>query len=280
MNRTPIALVTLAALAFAGAPTPASAETVNCSPIGSLPAVLSTQGVYCLTKDLATTMASGNAITVAVNNVTIDCNGFKLGGLGAGPVTNAVAIRAQGRQNVVVRNCNVRGFAYGINLDGGGHVIEGNRLDGNTRGGILVVGNGSLVSDNRILGTGGSTSPAIPTYGIYTAQTVDIVGNAVSGVTNAAGSSSIGIYTYANNGGAVDRNRVRGVVSTGGSPVYAIRNLVSVRLSARGNQLNGETNIGTGLDCGSADSIASGNMFFGFDNTLVSCRDGGANFNK
>src|SRR6187549_1930197 len=53
--------------------------------VTSLPATLSTAGRYCLTKDLSTAMTSGNAIEVTANNVTLDCNGFRIGNLGGGP---------------------------------------------------------------------------------------------------------------------------------------------------------------------------------------------------
>src|SRR5690606_24652633 len=60
--------------------------------IDSVPATISTQGVWCLRKDLSTNITSGNAITIATNNVTIDCNDFKLGGLAAGNGSNAFGI--------------------------------------------------------------------------------------------------------------------------------------------------------------------------------------------
>src|SRR5690606_25516601 len=52
--------------------------------IPSLPTVITSQGTWCLDKNLGTAITGGNAITVATNNVTIDCNGFKIGGLAAG----------------------------------------------------------------------------------------------------------------------------------------------------------------------------------------------------
>ena len=62
----------------------------NCTGfITSVPAVISTQGTWCLKQDLATAIASGNAISVNANNVTLDCNDFKLGGLAAGAGTVA-----------------------------------------------------------------------------------------------------------------------------------------------------------------------------------------------
>src|SRR6185369_12584927 len=87
----------------------------NCSgTVASLPAVISTQGTWCFKQDLATSITFGNAITVTTNNVTLDCNNFKLGGLAAGVGTHAYGVYAggygAGRSNITVRNCNVRGF--------------------------------------------------------------------------------------------------------------------------------------------------------------------------
>src|SRR5688500_5888635 len=84
--------------------------------IDALPATITTQGVWCLRKDLGTAMASGAAITIATNNVTIDCNNFKVGGLAAGAGTQAVGIQVSGKQNATIRNCAIRGFYRGAVL--------------------------------------------------------------------------------------------------------------------------------------------------------------------
>jgi hypothetical protein len=66
-------------------PAQAAESYDNCSGyIDSVPAVIATQGTWCLRKDLSTAQTSGNAIEIAANNVVIDCNDFKLGGLAAG----------------------------------------------------------------------------------------------------------------------------------------------------------------------------------------------------
>ena len=88
----------------------ARAETVNCTPITTLPAVITVQGVYCFKGNLATAMASGNAIDIQTNNVVLDLNGFKLGGLSAGLGTNTFGIYALDRQNITIRNGTIRGF--------------------------------------------------------------------------------------------------------------------------------------------------------------------------
>ena len=116
-----------ALLLVLAAPSPASAGESydNCSGfIDSIPATITTQGVWCLRGDLSTAVGSGNAISVATNNVTIDCNQFKLGGLAAGPTSQAYGIFSE-RANTTVRNCNVRGFYAGIYVgSSGGNLLE------------------------------------------------------------------------------------------------------------------------------------------------------------
>src|SRR5688572_11895990 len=130
----------------------------NCAGfIDSLPATISTQGVWCLRKDVSTAIAAGAAITVATNNVTLDCNDFKLGGLSAGTATATRGILATGRQNIRVRNCNIRGFHTGLDIEGGGHLVEDNNLNGNLSVGLRVSGDGSIVRRNSVIDTGGST---------------------------------------------------------------------------------------------------------------------------
>ncbi len=121
---------------------PVRAETVNCTPINTVPAVITLPGVYCLTKSLVTSMTSGNAIDIQANNVVFDMNGHRLGGLGAGLGTNARGIYANNRQNITIRNGTVRGFLIGIFLEGSsgqGHLIEDVRADQNTGASLWTV---------------------------------------------------------------------------------------------------------------------------------------------
>ena len=64
--------------------TSAKAEVTDCQEILSVPVTISTQGIHCLKSDKASGATSGNLIEITVNNVTIDLNGFKLAGPGAG----------------------------------------------------------------------------------------------------------------------------------------------------------------------------------------------------
>ena len=100
---------------------PARAEVQDCTNITAIPATISTQGVYCLKQHESAALASGAAITINVNNVTLDCNEFKIGNLAAGSGTNATGVQASGRINVTVRNCGIRGFRTGVRLRGDGH---------------------------------------------------------------------------------------------------------------------------------------------------------------
>lgn len=275
MIRTLLAVALLAA----GIHSPAArAETVNCMQITALPATLSTQGVYCLKKDLATQITTGAAITVDANNITLDCNGYKVGGLSAGPGTNASGIAASARQNVVVRNCNVRGFAIGVNLQGAGHTVEDNRLDGNTRIGVLVSGDGSLVRRNRIVDTGGATTSPFAFAGIYVLYSVDVLDNTVAGVTASSGSNqmAVGIYTNQNPDGEIAGNRVRGMTGDGSGFPAGIRNLSSGALRLRNNQVVGD-DIGVAIYCPNAQAVATGNHLLGWPGAVVGCTSGAGN---
>lgn len=175
--------------------TPARAETVQCTAIASLPAVISAQGVYCLTAHLSTAITTGAAITITTNNVVLDLNGFKIGGLGAGTGTEAVGIYAHQRQNITIKNGIVRGFATGIYLQDNslsisqGHLIEDIRADQNTYIGIMVNGKGITVRNNMVVATGGSTAAGNGgvAYGIMVAGSgARVLNNDVAEVTGTA----------------------------------------------------------------------------------------------
>lgn len=177
--------------------------------IDSVPATITTQGTWCLRKDLSTSITTGNALTVATNNVTIDCNDFKLGGLAAGDASNAGGLFAEQRQNIAVRNCNIRGFRYGVRLQmGAGHVVERNRFDNNLSAGIyLFHTDNSVVRDNHVFDTGGHLDQG-STYGIYShgGDAVRVTDNFVSGVVGLAGYDpiirTVGIYRANSEAGA------------------------------------------------------------------------------
>jgi len=274
MNRTALfASLVIASLYTPGA---ARAETINCTNITSLPTVITTQGVYCLKQDLSTSLASGAAITIGTNNVTIDCNGYKLGGLAAGPNTRAAGIRAQSRLNASVRNCNIRGFYFGVQLGegGGGHVVEDNRLDGITGTGIVLTGDGSVVRRNRVFDTGGEPEGIFRLAGIYAAGTVDIIENTVAGVFGKPGGNQgvAGIVLEGGSATVIRGNRVRDIAGSGSGSSHGISGQNNYNVLMIDNHLANQGH-GTGIECVSnaSKTVLTGNHVLGFTTSFVAC---------
>jgi len=142
-------------MALAGAP--AYAETVNCTSITSLPYTIESQGVYCLTANLATRITSGSAITITTHNVVLDLNGHELGGLGAGTGTQANGIYGYQLKNITIKKRNYTRFLWwGIWLDDDspyttshGNIVENIRCDMNPYTGIRVVGSGNIIRQQQ-----------------------------------------------------------------------------------------------------------------------------------
>lgn len=270
-----LVLVLLAAGAGVVRPAPAwAAESYdNCTGfITSLPTTIATQGVWCLDRDLSTAISSGNAITVTTNNVTIECNHFKIGGLAAGPGTSAFGIRAIARLNTTVRNCNLRGFVTAVYLVGAGHLVEGSRFDGNTFSGIHLEGPGSMARNNLVLDTGGSTMDLGFAAGIWAEYGTDVVDNSISGVAGSGVNAGVaGIYTAHNGEGSVIGNRLRGLVASGTGFTRGIQNVGdSGRTAIRDNTIQGP-GAGTGITCNSTQGSAQNNVIAGFPTGIQNC---------
>jgi hypothetical protein len=246
----------------------------NCTGfITSLPATITTQGTWCLNADLTAAITGGAAITVAANNVTIDCNDFKLGGLAAGAGTFAYGIFADTRDNLTIRRCNVRGFFFGTYLiNGSGHLVEDNRFDSNTNTGIDVESNRSIIRRNLVIATGGS-SVVGPSIGIYSSGSVDVLDNTVNGVTaGGTNNGASGIFITTNSNGSISGNRVRAVVKAGTNVAYGISNVSSGRITMRNNDVVGDGSAGSvGLSCDSAQGRAMGNVVGGFATAISNC---------
>lgn len=250
--------------------TPARSETTDCTIISAIPTTITIQGVYCLTGDLATNMASGAMITIATNNVSIDFNRHKLGGQAAGPATNATGVYANGRLNVQIRNGVIRGFRKGIDLEGGsGHFVEGMILDGNTEAGIYIQSaSNAIVQANQVVNTGG-TNFATDTFGIYAHGTnLRVVANDISLTTRNSGGvqNAFGIRTFAF-ASVFDDNRITnnadyGIYSSNNQHVSISRNrihnsivggAIGIRTNAPNNCIcrdNTVTGYATSLSCG------------------------------
>jgi len=257
----------------------------NCAGfITSLPAVIATPGTWCLKQDLSTAITTGIAITISTDNVTVDCNDFKLGGLAAGSATHALGIHAANRYHVTVRNCNIRGFNSGLTLNAGGgiggkYLVEDCRFDGNTYKGLDVDGDGSMVRRNRVFDTGGSTINTLA-FAITTSGSVDILDNTISGVaaTSGGGGYARGISTDLNTSGRIIGNGISGLLGDGSGTAYAIENNSSDRISIRNNNLVGDGGSGSvGMICTSSSGRAKDNVVSGFFLAIGGCGDAGGN---
>jgi len=275
-RRSLVAAIALPVLLHAAGPAPAAESYDNCTGfIDSVPAVISAKGTWCLRRNLATAMASGAAIDIRTSNVVIDCNDFKIGGLAAGTATETSGILARSLQNIVVRQCTIRGFLRGIDIDGFGanHLVEDNRLEGNTGSAIHVSGEGSVVRGNLVYGTGGS--PASAASGIETWFAVDVIGNTISGVVPGPGEGPVhGILQHVNEGGTIAGNRIRGLAASAGGS-YGIFSERGVRGSIRRNDLIGPATWA--VHCSNASEMRSrGNLAYDFDNGISGCVDDGS----
>ena len=189
----------------------------NCTGyITTVPTTITAQGTWCLKSDVSTAIASGAAITVGANNVTLDCNGFKLGGLSAGAGTLTKGIHAKERIGLTVRHCNVRGFHYGVLFEGGAsHVVENSSFLGNTFAGTSATTvDNVIIRDNVLTDTGGSTITSWPNpIQVVGGSGAIVSGNVINGVVPGGTSGNVdGIQMSSTARGAiVSGNRIFGL---------------------------------------------------------------------
>ena len=256
------------------------AETINCTAITSLPYVITTQGIYCLTSDLGTSITSGQAIEIDTNNVVIDLNGHKLGGQGAGAGTRAYGIHANNRANIAVRNGTVRGFYTGIYFEGtssSGHVVENMRLDFNKAHAINVYGNAHLIRDNQVISTGGHNNGNFYNMGIVAqnGSGVTVMNNRVIDTERFGNTAlaSIGIefvyHTSFNVIGNVVANTA--VVGTTGINAYDSYGIIY------GNTIQNFTSGVTVEEPGASAAKCMNNLTLGTATPFLGCTDAGGN---
>lgn len=256
-------LVALGLLALAPKAVLAAESYDNCNGVvASLPATITTQGVWCLKKNLVHSASSGAAITVSANNVTLDCNNFNMdasaGAAGSNGISGSV-------MNTTVRNCGIRGFRSGIHLQGSGHLVENNYLDRNRVEGIRVTGDNHRVVGNRVFNMLGGAGEFDQTIGIVAHG--DVMNNVVSGLVSGGANWVYGINATGV-GAEISGNTVRGFMLASNMSARAIfprSQGMKIRnnhvISAHSNSQQTGTVSGFGLD------NATG-QFCG-DNTIV-----------
>lgn len=242
------------------------AQTTNCTAISSAPYIISAPGFYCLTADLTTNNPSSGfyAISIQADNVVLDLNGHRIGGVAAGAGTQAIGITAVDKRYITIRNGSIRGYRVGISAGDSnqfgattaqGWLIENLRLDQNTYIGIFLAAKNSIARNNRIIATGnGSTPSSTEAVGIYAAgHNIRILENDITQLSASFG-GVIGIWMNYANGAFVSGNRISDLSSPSWATaieVYAadqgiIRHnsmLLASAPSSTGLALSGTTNF-------------------------------------
>jgi hypothetical protein len=293
LRDSPALLAFVLALAWLPRPAAAAEGYEACAHVVTgLPTVISTPGTWCLEQDLDS--PGGIGVRIDVDDVVLDCNGFRLEG---DFNLSTSGIQATNRRNVTVRHCHVRNFRDGIRLDqeepgiSQGHLVEGNRIIRSRRNGAYVVGDGSVVRDNLVVDTRFWDKFQGSSWAISTVGDVDIVGNTVEGVYNEGiyDGESVGILVDDNDAGSVRGNRVRDVerYRTYGNG-YGIRLHNPKRVVVRGNVLAGnmpddsvfgqeyigiqcDTTVGGGVPT----TRAKDNKISGFGTAVAGCSNDG-----
>ncbi|PZO10149.1 MAG: hypothetical protein DCF27_03685 [Lysobacteraceae bacterium] len=270
---------------------PAVGTAQQCTPIPSLPAVISQSGSYCLGRSHVVAIGNGAnvaAIQIDANDVTLDCRGNTIDGrLPENAVSRSSGISATSRKNIIVRNCSVRGFRNGVSFTQNqliaftntGLVVEDNRFDGSQVLGIGVSGDNSVVRRNIVTNIGGSGQQFAG--GIATGHQTDVVDNLIDGVTS-SGDYVFGINQAGASGSVVSGNHVRNLASAGSAYGIAVyyseyRTSLEIRDNVISNLAPGPDS--TAIVCGSNGShIAIGNLATGYARVIGDyCVDGGGN---
>jgi parallel beta-helix repeat protein len=229
--------------------------------IDTVPATITTQGTWCLRADVGTGIGTGEAILVAANNVTIDCNGFKIGGLSAGATSQTNGIAADTRMNTTVRGCTIRGFRHGVYIENSnGALVEDNLIDGSLGAGIVLDGDGGTIRRNRVVDTG-APADGNDAYGIRAIGLVDVLDNTVAGVEQTL---VHGISVTDDPGGTIEGNRVRSLA--GATVAIGINASSAYGALVRDNHLRGPGVVG--VRCVPDQALVVGNAVSSFDTAI------------
>jgi parallel beta-helix repeat protein len=246
---------------------------------GGFPYVISNSGSYRLTSNLTVTSTSADAIGVNANHVTIDLNGFSIGGPG-GSTSNG-GINGASAGALTVENGSVTGFpgGYGIvtgkngivrnvqvdadygGISGGaGSLITGNTAnDSITDAGIYCSGSQCVISNNAANGN--------PHYGVYCGSTCQISGNTID--NNGNGGINAGAGSTISGNVANSNSTSPGILCNGNA--CAISNNTANSNSVDGIACSAECLISsntadgnaTGIACSGAGCLVTGNTVEG-----------------
>jgi hypothetical protein len=113
----------------APAPTMKTLDQIEArAPISTLPFAISTSGSSYLTKNLGVT--TGNAITISVNNVTLDLNGFTISSSASPAGGTAIAPNGSLTDITILNGHIVGSFQHGIRFPGALGTLKNVRVEG------------------------------------------------------------------------------------------------------------------------------------------------------
>ena len=220
----------LFALLLSGWTTPSLAASL-CAEITSLPATISVPGNYCLIGNQNVNLNTGNAITIAANDVVLDCLNFSIKNFASINNGSSNGINITGRNNVTVKNCRILGgFTSGIwafqnNAAANTNyylTFVDNYIAGPYLYGILAYGSGIEIRNNRIYDVGGQLNNFA--MGIRVAGSnaegqnrFHIVKDNLVAGTSSAYNNAYGIYSDNSVAGIFIDNGVSGTTATNGT---------------------------------------------------------------
>ena len=229
-----------------------------------LPLTINQSGSYYLTEDAT---AIGTAITVDVDNVTIDLMGYSLIGPGGGS-TRGILITEQ--KNVEIRNGTIRQFGYGIyenNALGAQHRVVDVRAVSNVITGINLIGFGHLVKD--------CTASENDAHGISVWAGCTVTGNTARdnggiGIFVTTGCTVTGNTAYNNGGTGIQASN--GCTVTGNTAkdngAYGI-STINVGCTVTGN--TAYNNEKTGIAAGTACTVTGNTLYLHNQSDAVDC---------
>ena len=188
---------------------------------------------------------------ISANNVTLDLNGWRLGGLAAPRTTQATGISAAFRKNITVRNGTIRGFRKAVSLSDNspyttsqGHLVEEIRAEQNTYVGIETKGNGNIVRRCQIVDTG-DPEGGVPSYGVFAfGPGTRVINNDVIGVTGRSNGVVAGVGISGANGAIVKQNRINEIATIGTGPTNGISIALSNNVTIIENEINNSGEYG------------------------------------
>lgn len=241
----------------------ASSAQAACTAITSLPYTINksgpNNGAYCLTKNLTTSMTTGNAITItAIDNISFDLGGFEIKVTTPSSATRGISVINS--NNVLIKNGSITGFNKGIFLEYGaggskGAVIEGitvtiNENSGANADGIAVDTEGSIIRNCKI--TGSVNPPESTANGIMInkGSSTQVVNNDIYNIFGANGA------IYSSRGkDVIENNKIEGVsVLPNSHAIYAEGNA----LISNNRIKNMDFGITCDRDCTYRDNLTIG----------------------